>query len=592
VIIYAYMENIRVIEVNSGRYYFASELQDVQPNIFMGCRYLKNIIDKAKLTNSDYCYAREKKGKWSVTNGSSARYDKLLLAIEWVENYEPVIEMAPEIILLDDSEKFIDDNNVVIEIEARGTRDCDNCFFLVNDVANGFGISALQNTIIDKNSSYNINEHYKWFGINTRNKVKNLIEVNKRMYLTYGGLLQVLYTSRTKSAKKFTTWATKILFTMQMGTIEQKKELASIELGIPIRYSNGTFGESFKSKSSIYLLTLGYAKDLRNTFKIDPKYHDKMVLGKFGYTNDLKRRIDEHNRDYGTMPNVFLRLLIYKYVDDDKLSNAEAELKRYMRESNRSFEYENRIELIIFDKSDLSGITSQYEYISISYQSKMSKVNEIIKDKDHEIALLKAEILLIKEQYINKAKDSEIALINAQHENKTKNLELLLQKELYEKKILSLIEKNDIPTYINNQHIGQSNDTVMNAELSKYSNTDNQDDNNDNEPNEETVEPSIKSDKEKGVRIRKKNNKPKICIERIKIEEIIDEFIEKMLIKTNDCRDFITTAQMAAKYNEFATSKGSIKVKPFHLKSKFDTRHFLYKKSRLANGYICVKFHP
>jgi len=587
------MDHLKIVHINDTDYYYASDVQNAMPNIFVGCRYLKNIIDKAAMTNKDYCYVREKKGALIATNGKYPRLDILLLAVDWVNNNEPSIGMAPEIILLDDSEKFRDEKNNVIDIEMRGSRIYNQCYFDVNDVASGFGMSSLYRNIIDKDTGYDEGIHYKYFQsaiFHDMEKCAVSIAVkptpksySKKLFLTYKGLLRVLFVARNKSADHFVDWATKTLFTVQMGTSEQKKELATVELGVPIRYSNGPFSCSLESISSVYLLTLGYVKDLRSTFKINPKYGDKMILGKFGYTNDLKRRFDEHNRDYGIMPNVSLNLLIFKNVDDEQLSNAEAELKLYMRETNRSFEYENRKELIIFDTADLFGIASKYESIYRSYQSKTNKLIEIIKDKDHEIALLKAENLL-------RARESEIALINAQHDNITKNFEILLQKEQHEKVIRTLMDKIDLLTRTNNPCIEQSNDIMINVKLPKQGNTDIQDNNSDSESKDKIIGPSTKSNGDKRIRIRKKNNKPKVCIERIKIKEIIDEFIEKMLIKTSDCRDFITTAQMTAKYNDFAVSKGSIKVKPFHLKSIFDTRQLLYKKSRLTNGYICVKF--
>ena len=57
-------------------------------------------------------------------------------------------------------------------------------------------------------------------------------KVTKELFLTYEGLLRVLFVSRSGVAHKFTSWATEKLFTIQMGTQKQKRTLASNILGV------------------------------------------------------------------------------------------------------------------------------------------------------------------------------------------------------------------------------------------------------------------------------------------------------------------------------------------------------------------------
>ncbi len=59
---------------------------------------------------------------------------------------------------------------------------------------------------------------------------QNKKDKNKKLFLTYIGLLKVLFSSRTKSANKFVKWASKTLFVAQMGTIVQKTQLVSRQL--------------------------------------------------------------------------------------------------------------------------------------------------------------------------------------------------------------------------------------------------------------------------------------------------------------------------------------------------------------------------
>ena len=57
---------------------------------------------------------------------------------------------------------------------------------------------------------------------------------NKKLYLTYAGLLKVLFGSHTKSVDKFVHWATKTLFVAQMGSHNQKTNLVSNMLGVSV----------------------------------------------------------------------------------------------------------------------------------------------------------------------------------------------------------------------------------------------------------------------------------------------------------------------------------------------------------------------
>ena len=47
--------------------------------------------------------------------------------------------------------------------------------------------------------------------------------VNKELYLTYLGMLKVLFSSRSGNAEMFQEWAFKVLFTVQIGSKEDKQ---------------------------------------------------------------------------------------------------------------------------------------------------------------------------------------------------------------------------------------------------------------------------------------------------------------------------------------------------------------------------------
>ena len=91
----------------------------------------------------------------------------------------------------------------------------------------GFEINNLNETLIDTRNSYKINIDYKFFFIN-KSVPNRIIQVKKELYLTYRGLLRVLFVSRSGKVDYFIKWATEKLFTIQMGTKINKEKLVII----------------------------------------------------------------------------------------------------------------------------------------------------------------------------------------------------------------------------------------------------------------------------------------------------------------------------------------------------------------------------
>lgn len=62
---------------------------------------------------------------------------------------------------------------------------------------------------------------------------------------------------------------------------------------------------------------------------IDVQYEDNYIVCKYGLTNNLERRTNEHINNYGKIDNVELRLMNYCYIDLKILFN------------NHKMEYQN-----------------------------------------------------------------------------------------------------------------------------------------------------------------------------------------------------------------------------------------------------------
>lgn len=173
------------------------------------------------------------------------------------------IEVASEIIELNDLEKFKDENGTPLNIETRGECKYNKIFFKVKDVSQVFEIDNLKTTIIDKRGEYSKNIHYKYFYCKKMDISQN--KTSKILFLTYEGILRVLFITRNQKTIPFIKWAVEILFITQMGLKEDKQKLVSNILGINAQVVKEVFNCDTNTLPCVYLFTLGYVKDLRKS---------------------------------------------------------------------------------------------------------------------------------------------------------------------------------------------------------------------------------------------------------------------------------------------------------------------------------------
>jgi len=269
----------------------------------VGVRSTRSLVKNKKIPESDFVYARLKSGEWIINKEEkkSAKYDKIFIKKsvitkipeiqnskdEIIKDYKG-IEKAPEIIELEDSQKFKDENNKSIEIETRGERNYNKVYFKVKDVSVGFCLENLQNILIKTNTNYKEEVDYKFFNCKKKNnllKKTSKLEkdkIKKELFLTYNGLLRVLFLTKNNKTEKFTKWATETLFTIQMGTENQKEKLASSLIGVNPKTIKDVFKTNTSKTPCVYLYLVGNANKL-----LDNKYGDDELLCKYGCTHSL-----------------------------------------------------------------------------------------------------------------------------------------------------------------------------------------------------------------------------------------------------------------------------------------------------------------
>ena len=457
---------METININNNLYYLCADLFRYHKTIFSGYKG-RDVIKKQKLKQTDYIYAFQSKTGWKLST-EDCKQAKILINLNWytqkfgsnnisiTENINDnlynnssssidviinVYPTLPDILNIEENEKFRDSDGNTIDITIRGERNYKNCYFRVKDISKGFNMQRLQDTILDIRNTYELNKHYKIFVIIC--PVNNGTDDNeKEVYLTYKGVLKVLFSSRSGNAEYFQDWAVDTLFTVQLGTEESKYELVKSMFG---GASVHAVKEAFKTSSGktpcVYLIVIGNANKLLNT----DKYSADTLLYKFGQTDDLPRRAGEHERTFKKLFKIdHIELMLFSVIDPKYIVDAENSLKDFFKLNQVDFE--NTRELLALTKIDYDKATKHYKLIKNTYigcymemQDKIDILERKLKDIQNEYDLTKEkignELILTKERMCNelklKDKDFELKSEKLYSELKLKDKELEIMNLKY-----------------------------------------------------------------------------------------------------------------------------------------------------------------
>jgi len=402
-----FKSNMTTVSFNSTPYYLVDEIKKQDALFFRGCsKSLRHVVEKRNIPNEEVLYASfSVKNGWSVADKENLNNKaKLFISQEWadantnmgkkVDNVDSDYITAPPLLELDESEKFKGVDGKSLDIETRGTKTEEGIYFKANDVGKIFGIKDIRHTI--KKDSYVRGVHYETFikGVGADVPYPS----DKQNYLTYEGMITLLYRCNSSNAKIFRKWATTILFTHQMGTVEQKRKLASKLTGIPLEQLRETIKMSGGKVSCVYLLNLGKAGDLRDVMRLDESIDDDQNILKFGMTSDMTRRLYEHKtQTFKDIPEI--TVLKYAFIDAKFIKEAEDELKQIFNVfinyknakevvATRMDEYwlerlNDKFKIISLDfKGQAAGIINQIEQIKMGYEA---KIKDLQRDLKYEI---------------------------------------------------------------------------------------------------------------------------------------------------------------------------------------------------------------
>jgi hypothetical protein len=264
----------------------------------------------------------------------------------------------------------------------------------------------LQHCIIDQRNEYNENIHYKYFTRNIRvlnsTTTSKKVKIITELFLTYEGILRVLFVSKNGKTSEFIKWAVETLFTAQMGSPEQKESLSASLLGLNLQTIKDVFNSGSNKTPTVYLFNLGSANELLKT----NIYTEDDILCKYGCTDDISRRSSEHERNYIKQYNTDISLLLYSIIDPQYIFEAENNIRQYFKSNKISSD--DKSELIVIDKKNLSQIKQHYRMIQNSYIGRYEEMNLKILDLEKQVINLNHKLELKDKDIESKDKDIQI----------------------------------------------------------------------------------------------------------------------------------------------------------------------------------------
>jgi prophage antirepressor-like protein len=208
---------------------------------------------------------------------------------------------------LEDNEMFLNENGDPMDIEVRGEKTMKGAYFKAYDLGKAFDYSKLTHVVVDPRSKYVYGKHFVYVRKTIRisdsrsNQVDEQNNDKNVLYLTYMGVLKVLFCARGNKAERFQEWATRILFTMQMGGQDDKDALAAEALNVDQSTITQIFRKSARAIPCVYLFEVGTVGNMRQHFNLDENKNDEDKVYKYGMSSDMARRASEHSKTYGKL---------------------------------------------------------------------------------------------------------------------------------------------------------------------------------------------------------------------------------------------------------------------------------------------------
>lgn len=418
------MENVRVFNYNNKTFYYLEDIKkaEINSDFFVNCKTIRKCIEKHNIPeacclymkndkvfdrryrkadlflldeyvtnniiNADYQQKKEEQQKIKKEQHDKDRTELIKQRKKYDQN---AIQDLPDLIDLEYHEKFKDDNDEPLEIEVRGEKTLEGALFKASDIGKAFQYDRIDKLVADKRGDYGYNDHYKYFNTEKGGGKSPSDHPNKELYLTYLGVMKVLFCARGNKAGRFQKWVSHILFAVQMGNRTDREKVAAEVLNVTHKKLLQCLNMSAGAISCVYLVKVGTVGNMRQHFKLQGFTNDEHIVYKFGKSCDLSRRLKEHFNHFGKLNNnkEDIDLVCYSYVDDDFISTTESRLKEYFQGFGIHVQDDNNKELIVMDEQRLNAVKQLYNDMYCQYSGKSKQIINQLKSLEERCKHLK-----------------------------------------------------------------------------------------------------------------------------------------------------------------------------------------------------------
>lgn len=360
------------------------DVKEVRANCKQFCKGTRSISQLIETKGfQDVIFGRILDGTIEITASMSRRVgtafvNKEELSELFVEDANtPKLPPAPPVIADKDLVFFKDDQGSEYDVLMRGERTRKGIYFKVKDVERVFQMDRLDKTIQKEHTAYHAGSDYQWFIVSAGDNVPNSHNERRELYLTYNGLMRVIYRSNSGVATQFRNWIDDCVFAMSWGTKDQKSKVVARSLNVDADHLRAIMKKHPNTITCLYLIDVIINDSGKRVFK-------------YGFTNNLQRRFGEHMTTYGKD----IKLDTFIFIPELDLSKAEATF----RKSISVFQYtaiEGRDELISLCEDSYVMVQTIFSTIASKYcgnfREQIAYHQSRIKDMETQIVINKYE---------------------------------------------------------------------------------------------------------------------------------------------------------------------------------------------------------
>ena len=362
-------------------------------------------------------------------------------------------ELLPEKIMFENKDLFEREDGSKFVVEIRGKFSPKGIYFNARDVGEFFEIKRVEQTL--STNSYTEGEHYK------RYKCKGLTK-KEELYLSYIGLIQIIFSSRSKIAKDFQWWIIDILYAYQYGDRKETIQLAAKTMGVPYIDMKDMYSQFSGRLVGIYLFLVGKVRDHREYINNNEKLDDDEDIYKFGLTKDYVTRLKTHQS-----PSHFGKGIIpiaFAYVHVGMLGSEEKSIKTLTHKLGKEVSYQNKNsgeqkEVFCMSSENIDKVIKAYKNIHEIYigseEEKLTharnEIKQMVSSNEAELAKQSLKDILavqsLKDLQVSSEqslKDLQVSCDKKEAELVIKNLKIEHEKELLVRELASQKEKYEL----------------------------------------------------------------------------------------------------------------------------------------------------